>query len=83
MTSQELLNKYLPSTCLGQEVSVQEPGMVGDMVIHAESHSQCTCMQELLSCPEELRSGGSEWQFNEAAVGSGLTLKAQGRHADP
>lgn len=36
----------------------------------------------LLSCPEERRSGGREWQSNEAVVGWGLTLKAQGRHAD-
>lgn len=81
LTSHELLNKYLPGTTLGQEVSRSLVWRGAWSFL--QNHSQCAACRGLLSCPEELRFGGREWQSTEAVVGWGLTLKAQGRHTGP
>lgn len=82
MSSHKLLNKHLPSTCPGQEVS-RSLAWRGTWPFLQNPTVNVLYAGGLLSCPEERRSGGREWQSTEAVVGWGLTLKAQGRHAEP
>lgn len=81
MTSQQSLNKYLPSACLGQEVPrslglastktrlcLRECGLMGVTVIHPVSHSQySTCRGIILPRRAEIWGLGSHPQDTRKA----------------